>query len=421
MVGARHRTKTGATVDVLRELRAPAVLADPYPYYASLRARADPPRTPSGEVVFSRYVDVAAVLGDRRFGRPQAPWVPIRPLRTLSRMFLMLDPPEHTRLRAAVAPLFTAPAIAARQERNTAIAQRILESAGVSGHTTEIMTAFAYPLTLTVICELLGVDAADQQLVAAWSQTLTTELDTPPPAKANQVWPAIRDLAARRSHPLRMVRAATGIVNYATRRLARAAADGTPDEAQVLATLVEAHRHGGLSLDEAAATWVLLVIAGHETTANLIGNGLHALLAEPDQLAAVQADPTLLAGAVDECLRYDSPVTFTARVALEDLAVGATSVPKGQWAFPLMASANRDEDAFPRAERLDIARPRHPAHLGFGHGLHFCLGAALARQETEIALRELIGRRPRQNGPVRRRPLFTVRGLKELPITLAKA
>jgi cytochrome P450 len=421
LVVAGRKSKAGATVDVIGQLTAPSVVADPYPYYAALRARAEPPCTPAGEVVFSRYVDVAAVLGHSRFGKPQAPWLPSRALRTLGRMFLLIDPPDHTRLRRAVAPKFTTTGVAARQERTAAIAARLLETATAHSNTIEVMSAFAYPFPLTVISELLGVEPADRPKVAAWSQTLTAELDAPMPVDAAHVWPAAKALIARRSHPLKMVRAATGIVSYATRRLAQAATDGVVDEAEVLATLVAAHHQGVLSMDEAAATWVLLVIAGHETTANLLGNSLHALLAHPDQCEAVQGDPTLLPAAVDECLRYDSPVPYSARVALEDLEVGGVGFRKGQWAIVLIGSANRDDAAFPKASRLDITRPPQPSHLAFGHGLHFCLGAALARQEAEIGLAQLLDCRPHPTGPAHWRPLLAVRGLQHLPIAFAKA
>jgi cytochrome P450 len=180
-------------------------------------------------------------------------------------------------------------------------------------------------------------------------------------------------------------------------------------------TLVRGIADGELNDDEAAATWVMLAIAGHETTANLIGNAIHALLEQH-----VELDSALIPRAVDECLRYDTPVPHTPRLAHEDVEVGGVTIRRGEMALLLLAGANRDPDAFPDPDRLDFDRPKTPPHMGFAHGIHFCVGAALARLETEAALSVVLPRialGEQRRTPVRR-PTVAVRGLAEFPLTL---
>jgi cytochrome P450 len=176
-----------------------------------------------------------------------------------------------------------------------------------------------------------------------------------------------------------------------------------------------------ISADEAAATWIMMVIAGHETTANLIGNRVLALLDQPDLLTCIHNDPTLMSRVVDECLRYDGPVPYTGRIATEETTINGTRIERGQTALVFMAAANRDPDPFPDPDRLDLARPQTPPHLGFASGIHFCVGSALAKLETEIALTTLLPQLASDlhRGEITRRSSVAVRGLATLPIQLA--
>jgi cytochrome P450 len=322
---------------------------------------------------------------------------------------LFLDPPDHTRLRRVVAPAFSQSAVAAMRADIEAIAGSLLPSGAAS---VDLVRDFAYPLPFAVVAQLLGIPDADREQVAGWSQTLTASLDVPPPVKLRDVPRGIAAIVRRESHPVAAVRASTAICRYAQRRIkASKTAPATP----FCETLVRGIADGELNNDEAAATWVMMAIAGHETTANLIGNAVHAIL---DQ--QLEVDPTLIPRAVDECLRYDTPVPHTPRVAHEDVDVGGVTIRRGEVALLLLAAANRDPNAFPDPDRLDLNRRKTPSHVGFAHGIHFCVGAALARLEMEAALNVVLPRIDvdAERRPAVRRPTVAVRGLAELPLTL---
>jgi pimeloyl-[acyl-carrier protein] synthase len=410
----KSRVRGETTLDVLAMLREPARLVDPYPLYAELRQRSRV-RLPTGEIVLSRYADVVAVLKDPMFRKPPLPRPPSKATRVLFQMFLLLDPPDHTRLRRVVAPAFAPAAVARLRSTATLVADRLIAS--VPG-TFDLVGDFAYPLPLAVIGELLGVPDVDRAKIGTWSRTLTESIDDPLPLRLRELPRGVRSIVQGRSHPVAAARAAAGIVGYAKQRMADAAAGPVTE---FLETLDRAQHDGVISADEACATWIMMVIAGHETTANLIGNSVLALLEHPDLLARIRNDPTLMSRVVDECLRYDSPVPYTGRTATEVTTINGTRIERGQTALVFMAAANRDPDPFPDPDRLDLARPQTPPHLGFASGIHFCVGSALAKLETEIALTTLLPRLASDlhREEITRRPSIAVRGIAKFPLQLA--
>jgi cytochrome P450 len=256
------------------------------------------------------------------------------------------------------------------------------------------------------------VPASDRPRLATWSRVLVDALDPPLPARARALPQA---LFQRRRELRTTLQAVRGIVSYARSALEEAS------ESEFVRALASAQDEGTMSEDEAVATWVMLLIAGHETSTHLIGNGLLCLLRHADALARLRAEPSLMGSAVEECLRYDGPIVRVGRVAHEEVKVGETLVREGEFVQGFLGAANRDGSAFADPDRFDIGRPLTPAHLAFGSGIHFCLGAALARLETEVALSTLIGRGPRLTQSVeqlRWRPSLALRGLVSLPVEL---
>jgi cytochrome P450 len=401
-----------ALPDVLSTLGGPSFLHDPYGLYAQLRDQS-PVRLRTGELALARHADVTAGLREPRLGKPPPPRVRIDATRVLFRQFLMLDPPDHTRLRQVVAPAFTSSAISALRAATVARADELLPRG-----TTEVdlINDFAYPLPLAIIGDMLGVPAEDRPRIAGWSRVLTEALDGPQPTGLRGIARIVVSGARRRSHPVLAVRAARDIVAYARKRVAPAA--GEPSSL-LMELLTRSQRDNVMDADEAAATWVLVVIAGHETTANLIGNAVLALLHHPSELDRVRADATLVARAVEECLRYDTPVPFTARVARDDVRINEVAIERGQTVLLFMAAANRDPDVFVEPDRLDVTRAPNP-HVGFGQGPHFCLGSVLARLETEVGLAALVPRLAsgQRAEAYERRPTVAVRGLARLPVEL---
>lgn len=405
-----------STIDVLAKLGDARYLDDPYPLYAELRGRRVV-RTPRGGIVLARHSDVTAVLSDARFGKLRVPRMPLTATRVLFRMFLLLDPPDHTRLRRVVAPLFSQSSISAMRASVEATAARLLPQ-----HATivDLVADFAYPLPFAVVSDLLGVPHDDRAQLARWSRVLTESLDTPPPTRARDVPRALAALARRKSHPIAAARAGTAMVRYAQQHLALATA--APPTAFCDA-LLRAIADGEIDDDEAAATWIMMAIAGHETTANFIGNAVLALVEHPDVVERVIADPSLVPRAVEECLRYDTPVPHTLRVAHKHTHISGATVEPGETTLLLLAAANRDPDAFPDPDRLDLTRPKTPPHLGFAHGIHFCLGAALARLEAEAALGVVLPRLALgpERPAIKRRPNIAVRGLAAFPLAIRPA
>ncbi|HJZ47214.1 MAG TPA: cytochrome P450, partial [Roseiflexaceae bacterium] len=355
--------------------------ADPYPFYARLRAEAPvfrtmlPNRQPAW--LITRYDDALAMLKDERLvkdrrnalsrERPaKSPWMPAF-MRPLARNMLDLDAPDHTRLRALVHQAFTPRRIEQLRARIQVLCDQLLDAAQAQVH-LELIQAYALPIPLTIIAELLGVPAVDRPAFRRWSEHVV----------------AISSAAG-------LLRALPGIwriVRYLRGLCARRRADPQDD---LLTALVEAEQAGDrLSEDELLALVFLLLLAGHETTVNLIGNAVLTLMQHPGQRELLQQNPALIKPAVEELARYASPVIVaTERYAREDLTIAGVTIPRGELVLAVIASANRDERKFADPDRLDLTRePNH--HLAFGQGIHYCLGAPLARMEVQIALTTLL-------------------------------
>jgi cytochrome P450 len=267
-----------------------------------------------------------------------------------------------------------------------------------------------------MIADALAVPPEDEAQIAAWGAALLETLDNPMPLTIGGALRMAKAVALRRSHPVALLRAIHGLAGYARRRLTTGP---VPDQADILRTLRDGASTGELTMDEAIGTWILIVIAGHETTANIIGTTLHLLLAHPEQRALVAADPGLVASAVREALRLESPVPLGVRVAAADTTVAGEPVAKGTSVVVLFGAANRDPDVFDEPDRFDVRRA-DVGQLAFGHGSHFCVGAQLAQLEAEVAVGALLQRNPRlaPGAQPRWRPTFATRGIAELPVEL---
>jgi cytochrome P450 len=312
---------------------------------------------------------------------------------------LHVDPPDHTRLRRLVSAAFTRRRVEALAPRIQSIADELLDDlADVS--TADLITAYAYPLPIAVICELLGVPAQGQAGFREWSKTLVGGS-----AQGRQEWAA----------------AATALVGY-VRGLIVVKREAPADD--LMSALVAA-RDGAdrLTEDELTSMVFLLLVAGHETTVNLIGNGIQALLTHPDQLALLRAEPERLSAAIEELLRFTGPVQVaTFRWTTTPVRIGDTEIPAGELVVPGLMAANRDPARIAAPDTFDPTRPDTP-HLAFGHGVHHCIGAPLARLETRIALGSLLARFPDLSLAVpaedlRWRPSLLMHGLTALPVRL---
>jgi len=397
--------------------RDPGFQADPYPTLARLRREAPvlPLRAPNGFpccYVF-RHADVAAALRDPRLSTVKIPpelldrfaTDPASPLHRLARLMranlLLLEPPEHTRLRTLVSRAFTPRRVAALRPRIEALAEELADGLA-ERETPDLLADFAVPLPLRVIAELLGLPAGDLPRLRAWSGVLVTLLDG-----------SLRDASLGEC-----MRVAEELGLYLEERAAERRRSPRDD---LLGALVAARdERDALDDDELVSTVGLLLAAGHETTANLIGNGVVALLRHPEALEELRARPALLPSAVEELLRFDPPVQLTSRLATEDLEIAGVRIPQGVELELHLASANRDAEVFSDPDALDLGRG-DPRHLSFGHGHHFCLGAALARLEAEVALGALLRRFPElalRDEPLVWRPGNVLRGLVRLPVAL---
>ena len=371
-------------------------------------------QTPFGMVVLTRYRDCAAILRDPRSSSDasnsnmykafMAGRDPEEVFGALAGMrpFLFMDPPDHTRLRGLVQKAFTPRTVENLRPRIQELVDDLMAPALQRG-SMEVVEDLAYPLPVRVITEMLGVPLEDHDTFKGWSRELAGALD-PDFATPD-------DVAQRRE------RAASAFVEYFQGLIAERRRDPRDD---LLSALITAEDEGNkLTEKELLSTLILLLVAGHETTVNLIANGVLALARNPDQLQRLQNDPTLVRTAVEEVLRYDPPVQFTARVALDDIDIDGATIGKGDQAIVLVAAANRDPEQFPDPEIFDVGRPDN-RHLSFGLGAHFCLGAPLARVEGQIAINTLVRRLPKlalaTDAPTFRQSL-TLRGLTGLPVT----
>jgi cytochrome P450 len=385
----------------------PEFLADPYPTYHRLRAEDPVHQSPLGFWVLTRYDDVAAVLRDPRCVKePLAALVAARfgvavpPGVGLS--MLDRDPPDHTRLRSLVSKAFTPRVVDGLRPRVQQIVDRLISRAEAAG-SMDLIEEFAYPIPVNVICEMLGVPVEDHDQFKGWSLDIARGLDSillPPDSEVPR-----RSGAARHA-----------MADYFRRLIAERRASPRPD---LLTALIAAEEAGEkLSEEELLATCILLLIAGHETTVNLIGNGTLALLRHPGELRRLRETPGLIVNAVEELLRYDGPVQRTARVPSTDITIGGRTIGKGEMVMPFIGAADRDPSQFPDPDRLDLARADN-RHIAFGWGIHFCLGAPLARVEGQIAIDTLVRRLPELE-LVSREPEYrqslTLRGLKTLEV-----
>ena len=389
---------------------APEFIADPYPAYQRLRAAGPVLRHPAGFFVLTRYDDVSAFLRDPRFGKggyqalfesrfgggSTVPW--------LGLSMLFRDPPDHTRLRALVSKAFTPRVVETLRVHIQEIVDGLL--ADLAGaREMDVIQDLAYPLPVAVISELLRVPMDHSELVKGWSRDIARALD----AIALPVGPEVVERGRRATEE--MVSYFRGLV--ADRR-------GHPGS-DLLSGLVEAEEAGDrLSELELLSTCVLLYVAGHETTVNLIGNGLLALLRHPEECRRLQGDPGLLHGALEELLRFDGPVQRSGRMATVDTEIAGVPIAAGSLVLGLIGAANRDPAHFAEPDRLDLTR-EEPRHLAFGSGIHYCLGASLARLEAQVAIGAVLRRFPALTLDTDRptwRPSSTLRGLEALPVVL---
>ena len=397
-----ERWRTGVAYNPLSDRTA----QDPYPVYAALRERDPVHRSRLMNAwMFARHADVDAILRDHRnFGSdPRKGTLTARQQAMLPApdefTMLFLDPPDHRRLRALVNKAFTPRAVEALEPRIRATLAALLDDIDDPGG-FDLMRAVAHPLPVIVIAEMLGVPPGDRGRFAVWSAQRARLLEptvSPRERRAAEIATAEFDAFFR------------AVIEQ------RRAAPGD----DIVSALVEAEDEGErLTERETLNMLRLLLIAGNETTTNLIGNGMLALLRNPDQLRRLREDPGLIPSAVEELLRFDSPVQATFRRALADCEVNGFELRRRDNLVVLVGSANRDADAFADPDRLDVGRGE-AAHLSFGRGIHHCLGAPLARLEGRIVLEMLLERFPRialGGGRPRFRKSIVLRGLGSLPL-----
>jgi cytochrome P450 len=393
-------------------LFGPEMLGDPYPYYARLRS-ADPVHweDQAGGWVLTRYADIVTVLRnpDASSERATASQQRVNPeFKAFDelRSFAMLnsDPPRHTRLRLLVNKAFTPKTVDGLAPFIRSFVDEALSAAKARGR-MDVMADLAFPLPATVIAEMLGVPPEDRVRFKQWSDDSSAAVGNVPSNLSPEV--------LRKS-----VAAMEALNGYFRTIIAQRRARPRND---LISALVKAHEEGDrLSDEELLANCRLLLNAGHETTTNLIGNGTLALLNHPDQLKRLRDDPTLMPSAVEELLRYDSPVQFTNRILKANMEIGGKVLRAGQIVLLVLGAANRDPEEFPDPDRLDVGRQDNK-HIAFGLGPHFCLGAPLARLEGRIVFEALIHGAPGihlDGPPPRHRQNFNLRGLESLPVTL---
>jgi cytochrome P450 len=389
----------------LFELTQPEGREDPYPRYEALRRTAPVALAEDGAVVLTRYADCHAVLGDPRFGRPDpdevlgsiglANWRELPAIWTLNSSMLSVNPPDHTRLRRLVSKAFTARTVEQLRSSVAVLVDGFLDQLDGGGNFVDV---FAFPLPVAVIGELLGIPESDraqfQPLVRDWTMILDV-FDLDVLTRANEAAAEIRSYLGE---------------------LARERRQAPQDD--LISALVTMDEDDRLTDDELVTMAALLFSAGFETTTHLLGNGLVALLAHPDQADALRNDPELAPAAVEELIRFDSSVHITGRMALADTEVAGVPIAAGSRLVCYLGAANRDPDRFTEPDRLDLTR-REGGPMSFGGGAHYCLGAPLARLEAQLAIPALLKRYPnlRLAEGAQRRDSLTLRGYLSLPVT----
>lgn len=401
---------TAAGEPVVFEGFKQAYRADPYPHFRAVREATPLYRLPVGAYLVTRYHDCAAVLAEPKWGRADVDgfnsFAPeVRPEHL---PFLWLDPPDHTRLRALVSKAFTPRMIAELRPLIQRTVTALLDAALDAGD-VDLVESFAYPLPLAVICGMLGVPSEDRHLFGGWSSTLARGSDP-------GLLLSPEELDAR-------ARAMQDGKAYFRDLIAKRRAEPTDDLVSALTAVRE--QGDALTESELLNTLTLLLSAGFETTVSLIANGTLALIRNPDQLARWRDTPGLAHAAVEELARYEPSLQLAARVAQGPLELAGRSFDNGDGVVLLLASANRDPEVYADPDRLDLARfagpTPAPTHLTFAKGIHFCLGAALARMEVEIAMDELVRRAPRlelATEELTYLPNISIRRMRELPVHL---
>ena len=400
------------------DLDSPEFLANPYPIFDQMRIN-DPIfwSEESGYWLLTRYADIASLiqsdeLSSNRIAAhssrlPDEAKEIFRPFFTaVSSWMLMVDPPDHTRLRGLVSKAFTPGVVENMRELVQDLVNNMLAKVKDQGR-MDVMSDLANPLPAIVISELLGVPATDQRQFKEWSDDIALALSGIDTAASKEELFALYELAQKSFLAL------SGYFRERVVELRR------HPQVNLLSALAQAEEQGDrLTEDELFANCVLLMIAGHETTTNLIGNGILALIHNPGEREALTANPELIGSAVEELLRYDSPVQKMGRIALADVSVAGKRIKKGDLVCFSFAAANRDPEQFDSPARLDITRKPN-RHFAFGHGLHYCVGAALARLEAQITFNSVLRCLPGlelANENLEWYRNFTLRGLKSLPI-----
>ncbi|MCW2695045.1 MAG: Cytochrome [Modestobacter sp.] len=395
------------------DLTDPAVVADPYPAFAAARAQA-PVQWHEGMGLWLAFThaESGAVLRDRRLGRIWRDREPAARLGSFNLVhrnaILEMEPPDHTRLRRLISTAFARGHVERLrpwvQDLADSLVDGLVERSAGSAP-VDVLGGMAEELPVAVIAELLGVPGTDRPLLRPWSNAIvkmyeygrTTQVEDDAERAAAEFVGYLRELAADRRR--------------------------APGE-DLLTHLVTVRDSDGdrLTEDELVTTCILLLNAGHEATVGVSGNGLLALLEHPDQLARLRADTALLPTAIEELMRYDSPLQLFERTATEDVAIGGVTVAAGEKIAALLGAANRDPAVFADADTLDVGRADNP-HITFGAGVHFCIGAPLARVELQASFGALLRRTSslELGAPARRRPEFVIRGLQELPVVLTRA
>ncbi|MGW1551010.1 cytochrome P450 [Streptomyces sp. NPDC002346] len=393
---------------------SPAFVADPYPAYTALRAAGRVHRfEPTNQWLVPHYADVSALLRDRRLGRTYLhrftheefgrtpPPAAHEPFTTLNGQGILdLEAPDHTRIRRLVSKAFTPRTVEQLVPTVQRLAAELVDSfVGAGGG--DLLAAVAEPLPVAVIAEMLGIPESDRGLLRPWSAAICGMFELNPSEETASA----------------AVHASVEFSTYLRELIAERRKNPGTD---LISALIAAHDEGErLSEQEMISTCVLLLNAGHEATVNTTVNGWWTLLRHPEQLAALRADHGLLPTAVEELMRYDTPLQMFERWVLDDIEIDGTVIPRGSEVALLFGSANRDPARFAEPDTLDLSRQENP-HITFGAGIHFCLGAPLARVELAASFGELLRRAPRMRlaSEPEWNPGYVIRGLKELRVEL---